>query len=74
MFYWVIGVILALIIIGSLIPYILIFLGIFTKTGREITDEIEEQQTNRKRQKEVDKMLEKDKIDKIYEEQKNQYK
>lgn len=74
MFYWIIGGILALVIIGSLIPYILIFLGVFTKTGKEITDQIEEEQANSKRQSEVDEMLEKDKINKMYQEQKEQYK
>jgi len=74
MLYWTIGGIIAIIIISSIITYILIFLGVFTKTGREITDEIEEATTNAERQKEVNKMLEKDKIKKMYEEQKNQYK
>lgn len=69
MFYWIIGGIVTLIIIGSLIPYILIFLGVFTKTGREITDEIEEGLTNAERQRKVNEMLEQDKIKKMYDEQ-----
>lgn len=70
MFYWIVGGIIALIIIGSLIPYILLFLGLFTKKGRKIADAMLEETEEFDRQKEVDKMLEKDKINKMYQEQK----